>query len=91
MNIQTLTNELLSSTYVIQVLDKNMDVEDMDNTVVESVEEILSKGLTHINEAMNLLSTEITSNPEKFKMKDGLTLNNVELNKEISSINKGPK
>lgn len=89
MSLLQLTNELLSSTYVIQVLDKNIDVDDMDITLIDSVEEKLSKGLTLINESMELLSKEITENPSKFKMKEGLTLNNNTINNELSNLSKG--
>ena len=53
MDVTKLTDEILSSTYVIKMLDDRIE-DGMDENTLKLVEDNLSKGLSLINETLEV-------------------------------------
>tara|TARA_B110000483_G_scaffold30991_1_gene37604 strand:- start:235 stop:519 length:285 start_codon:yes stop_codon:yes gene_type:complete len=85
MDITKLTDEILSSTYVIKMLDERIE-DGMDENTLELVEENLSKGLSLINSTLDVITKELQENPEKLTVNEDINISNLEITKELNNL-----
>lgn len=85
MDITKLTDEVLSSTYVIKMLDERIEGGISEDTL-NQVEENLSKGLTLINNTLELITNELVSNPDKLQVNEDININNLEITQQLMDL-----
>jgi hypothetical protein len=87
MNINTLTNDIISSAYVIQVLEASMtnDVAKENEEDFDTVEELLSKVQPHLNQVTEILTNIIAKNPELLGEEKSLKLNPLEIMNKLNT------
>lgn len=85
MNVIKLTDEILSSTYVIKMLDERIE-DGMNEETLNTVEENLSKGLSLINDTLEVITKELMNNPDKLTLNDDINISNLEITKELNKL-----
>lgn len=85
MDVTKLTDELLSSTYVIKMLDERIEG-GMEEETLNQVEENLSKGLTLINETLELITNELINNPSKLQVDETVDISNLSITQQLNDL-----
>jgi len=85
MDVTKLTDELLSSTYVIKMLDERIEG-GMEEETLNQVEENLSKGLTLINETLELITNELVNNPSKLQVDETVDISNLSITQQLNDL-----
>jgi len=86
MDLKRLTDEVLSSTYVIQVVYKSLEDEDLENNIPKEVEENISKGLSLINESLSTISDIAIQHNDKISISTNINIVNEEYDKELNDF-----
>lgn len=86
MDLKRLTDEVLSSTYVIQVVYKSLEDEDLENNIPKEVEENISKGLSLINESLSTISNTAIQYNDKISISTNINIVNEEYDKELNDF-----
>ena len=86
MDLKRLTDEVLSSTYVIQVVYKSLEDEDLENNIPKEVEENISKGLSLINESLSTISNIAIQYNDKISISTNINIVNEEYDKELNDF-----
>jgi hypothetical protein len=87
MDVTKLTDEILSSTYVVKMLDERIEG-GMEEETLNQVEENLSKGLTLINETLELITNELVNNPTKLQVDETVDISNLSITQELNDLTK---
>ena len=87
MDVTKLTDEILSSTYVIKMLDERIEG-GMEEETLNQVEENLSKGLTLINEVLELITNELVNNPSKLQVDENIDISNLSITQQLNDLTK---
>lgn len=85
MDVTKLTDEILSSTYVIKMLDERIEG-GMEDDTLNKVEENLSKGLTLINEVLELITNELVNNPSKLQVDENIDISNLSITQQLNDL-----
>lgn len=90
MDFTKLTDEILSSTYVIKMLDERIEGGIEDNNL-QTIEENLSKGLTLINDTLEIITNELINNPSKLQVDENIDISNLSITQQLNNLteNKG--
>lgn len=90
MDVTKLTDEILSSTYVIKMLDERIEGGMEEDNLIK-VEENLSKGLTLINETLEIITNELVNNPSKLQVDENIDISNLSITQQLNDLteNKG--
>ena len=86
MDVTKLTDEILSSTYVIKMLDDRIE-DGMDDNTLKLVEDNLSKGLSLINETLEVITKELMENPDKLTVNDDINISRNVFDQAIGESN----
>ena len=85
MDVTKLTDEILSSTYVIKMLDDRIE-DGMDENTLKLVEDNLSKGLSLINETLEVITKELIENPDKLTVNDDINISNLSITQQLNDL-----
>ena len=85
MDVTKLTDEILSSTYVIKMLDERIEG-GMEEDTLNKVEENLSKGLTLINETLEIITNELVNNPSKLQVDENIDISNLSITQQLNNL-----
>ena len=85
MDVTKLTDEILSSTYVVKMLDERIEG-GMEDETLNKVEENLSKGLTLINETLEIITNELVNNPSKLVVDETVDISNLSITQELNNL-----
>lgn len=85
MDVTKLTDEILSSTYVVKMLDERIEG-GMEEETLNQVEENLSKGLTLINETLEIITNELVNNPTKLQVDETVDISNLSITQELNNL-----
>lgn len=85
MDVTKLTDEILSSTYVIKMLDERIEG-GMEEDTLNKVEENLSKGLTLINETLEIITNELVNNPSKLQVNEDISISNLSITQQLNNL-----
>lgn len=85
MDVTKLTDEILSSTYVVKMLDERIEG-GMEDETINKVEENLSKGLTLINETLEIITNELVNNPSKLQVDETVDISNLSITQELNNL-----
>ena len=85
MDVTKLTDEILSSTYVIKMLDERIEG-GMEEDTLSKVEENLSKGLTLINETLEIITNELVNNPSKLQVNEDISISNLSITQQLNNL-----
>lgn len=85
MDVTKLTDEILSSTYVVKMLDERIEG-GMEDETLNKVEENLSKGLTLINETLEIITNELVNNPTKLQVDETVDISNLSITQELNNL-----
>lgn len=88
MDVTKLTDEILSSTYVIKMLDDRIE-DGMDENTLKLVEDNLSKGLSLINETLEVITKELMENPDKLTVNDDINISNLSITQQLNDLTDG--
>lgn len=88
MDVTKLTDEILSSTYVIKMLDDRIE-DGMDENTLKLVEDNLSKGLSLINETLEVITKELIENPDKLTVNDDINISNLSITQQLNDLTDG--
>jgi len=88
MDVTKLTDEILSSTYVIKMLDDRIE-DGMDENTLKLVEDNLSKGLSLINETLEVITKELIENPDKLTVNDDINISNLYITQQLNDLTDG--
>jgi len=88
MDVTKLTDEILSSTYVIKMLDDTIE-DGMDENTLKLVEDNLSKGLSLINETLEVITKELIENPDKLTVNDDINISNLSITQQLNDLTDG--
>ena len=88
MDVTKLTDEILSSTYVIKMLDDRIE-DGMDENTLKLVEDNLSKGMSLINETLEVITKELIENPDKLTVNDDINLSNLSITQQLNDLTDG--
>jgi len=88
MDVTKLTDEILSSTYVIKMLDDRIE-DGMDDNTLKLVEDNLSKGLSLINETLEVITKELMENPDKLTVNDDINISNLSITQQLNDLTDG--
>jgi len=88
MDVTKLTDEILSSTYVIKMLDDRIE-DGMDDNTLKLVEDNLSKGLSLINETLEVITKELMENPDKLTVNDDINISNLSITQQLNDLTNG--
>ena len=85
MDVTKLTDEILSSTYVIKMLDERIEG-GMEEDTLNKVEENLSKGLALINETLEIITNELVNNPSKLQVNEDISISNLSITQQLNNL-----
>ena len=85
MDVSKLTDEILSSTYVIKMLDERIEG-GMEEDTLNKVEENLSKGLALINETLEIITNELVNNPSKLQVNEDISISNLSITQQLNNL-----
>lgn len=85
MDVTKLTDEILSSTYVIKMLDERIEG-GMEEDTLSKVEENLSKGLALINETLEIITNELVNNPSKLQVNEDISISNLSITQQLNNL-----
>ena len=88
MDVTKITDEILSSTYVIKMLDDRIE-DGMDENTLKLVEDNLSKGLSLINETLEVITKELMENPDKLTVNDDINISNLSITQQLNDLTDG--
>ena len=88
MDVTKITDEILSSTYVIKMLDDRIE-DGMDENTLKLVEDNLSKGLSLINETLEVITKELIENPDKLTVNDDINISNLSITQQLNDLTDG--